>query len=266
VQVGGYRVGMIVGGGVLLVLHEAIGWRATFLAMAALVVVASFPLVRARIPERPRPTHGLRAPPHFLHFFARRGAWKILLIVLTYKVAESFAAGMLRPFLADAGLSLADVGWMLGTVGFAAGLVGAMTGGALVGRLGRKRALVVFGLVQTVSVVFYVLAAHRVPGRAALTALCGLETFASGTATAALFTAMMDWSRPGTSATDYTVQASAVVIATGGAAALSGYSAAHLGYTGHFALATVLAFVSLLPVLLAYPEKEELAEVGRQVG
>ena len=33
---------------------------------------------------------------------------------------------MLRPFLADAGLTLADIGWLLGTVGFVAGLLGAL--------------------------------------------------------------------------------------------------------------------------------------------
>jgi RhtX/FptX family siderophore transporter len=252
VQVAGYRVGMIVGGGVLLILHEDLGWLRTFLALAIIVVLASVPIAFAREPARPPHPEG-RAPAHFLHFFTRRGAFKILAIVLSYKVAESFAAGMLRPFLADCGMSLADVGWMLGTVGFLAGLLGAMTGGALVNRLGRRRALVLFGVFQTTSVALYVLAARHVPGRFGLSALCAVEHFASGAATAALFTAMMDWSRPETSATDYTVQASAVVIAAGAAASVSGFSASALGYAGHFAVATVIGIASLAPVALAFP-------------
>jgi MFS family permease len=142
---------------------------------------------------------------------------------------------------------------MLGTVGFVAGLLGAMTGGVLVNRLGRRRALVVFGLFQSASLGLYVVAALHVPGRAALAALSGVEHFASGTATAALFTAMMDWSRPETSATDYTVQASAVVISAGAAATFSGFSASAFGYAGHFALALGIAIVTLVPVLFAFP-------------
>ena len=60
-------------------------------------------------------------------------------------------------------------------------------------------------------------------------------------ATAALFTCMMDWTEPATAATDYTIQASAVVIATGAAASLSGFSAQYLGYSTHFLLASGLA-------------------------
>jgi RhtX/FptX family siderophore transporter len=256
VQVAGYRVGMIVGGGVLLILHEELRWTSTFLVMAAIVVLASVPIGVARSPPR-EIEHGRRPPMHFFHFFRRPGVGRILAVVLTYKIAEAFAAGMLRPFLADCGMSLEDVGWMLGTVGFVAGLLGAMTGGALVNRLGRRRALIVFGLFQTASVGLYAVAALRVPGKALLTALAAVEHFASGAATAALFTATMDWSRKETSATDYTVQASAIVLANGLAATVSGFSAARLGYAGHFALAGAIAVLALLPVIFYFPRTEE---------
>jgi len=182
-----------------------------------------------------------------------------LLLVITYKAGEAFATGMLRPFLVDAGLSLADVGWLLGTVGFVAGLVGALLGGILVNRLGRKQALVWFGLLQALTVGFYALLAAGKLGAFALYLLCGGEHFAGGMATAALFTCMMDWCSPKTSATDYTVQASAVVMATGGAAALSGVSADILGYVGHFSLATALAFASIVIVFRLFPGREEAA-------
>src|SRR5262245_14544703 len=49
-QVAGYRVGMIVGGGLLLILHEQLGWSLTFLAMAMLIAVASVPVAMTREP------------------------------------------------------------------------------------------------------------------------------------------------------------------------------------------------------------------------
>ena len=56
---------------------------------------------------------------------------------------------------------------------------------------------------------------------------------------------MMDVCRRGTEGSDYTVQASIVVIATGIASAVSGVSAALVGYTGHFVLSGLLCCAGL---------------------
>ena len=144
-------------------------------------------------------------------------------------------------------------------VGFVAGLVGALLGGVLVNRVGRKQALVWFGLFQAVTVGSFALLAAGKPDVVTLYVLCGAEHLAGGMATAALFTCMMDWCAAKTSATDYTVQASAVVMATGGAAALSGISADIFGYVGHFSLATALAFASIVIVYQLFPTPQEAA-------
>lgn len=252
IQVAGYRLGMIFGGGALLIWYEALGSRGTFLAMAALTALASLPLLRLREPgdvvsfsQRPRMRHWLRRP----------GAGQVVLLLVAYKMGDAFATGMLRPFLADRGLSIADVGWLLGTVGFVAGLLGALSGGALVNRLGRKRALLVFGLLQAATVAGYACLAYASFDKLALYALCGAEHFAGGMATAALFTCMMDWSSEQAGGTDYTVQASAVVLATGAASALAGFSAQALGYFAHFCLASVLALGALLVVQVCFPSE-----------
>ena len=107
-QVAGYRVGMIVGGGALLILHDRLGWSRTFLAMAALTALATVPIAAAREPARtPAVAARSRSAPHFLR---RPGAARLLLLLAAYKAGDAFATGMLRPFLADAGLTLADIG------------------------------------------------------------------------------------------------------------------------------------------------------------
>ncbi|MGC4117965.1 MAG: MFS transporter [Myxococcales bacterium] len=253
-QVAGYRVGMIVGGGVLLVLFDRLGSSGTFASMALLTLLASVPVVLLREPaalpspasERPS---GKR-PPHFLR---RPGALRILALVMTFKAGEAFATGMLRPFLADSGFTLEDVGWLLGTVGFVSGLFGALLGGVLVNRVGRRRSLVAFGLLQSAAVVGYAWIAAAAPGHGAFYAACAAEHLASGMATAALFTCMMDWCSKDAGATDYTVQASAVVVSTGLASAVAGFSANYLGYPAHFALAAALSLASLVAVACCFP-------------
>jgi RhtX/FptX family siderophore transporter len=252
VRVGAYRVGMIVGGGMILVLMERLGWSFAFLSMACLVGLASIPIL---LTKEPPARHAQPSGVPSAHFLRRPGALRILALILTYKAGDAFAVGMLRPFLTDNGLTLADVGELVGTVGFVAGLLGAGVGGALVNHVGRKRSLVIFGALQALTVAGYACVAHSSATRAMLYTVCAGEHFAGGMATAALFTCMMDWCRPEASATDYTVQASAVVIATGFASSLSGVSAQALGYFDHFVLATILAAGALIAVSRLFPEE-----------
>jgi predicted MFS family arabinose efflux permease len=248
-QVAGYRVGMIAGGGLILALYDRLGEVGSFLSMASLTAVATVPILLWREPA----THADDRALATVHFLRRPGAARMLLLVITYKAGDAFAGGMLRPFLADAGLGLTDLGWLLGTVGFVAGLLGALCGGALVYPLGRRRALVAFGLLQAASIAGYAYLAAGSPSREALYVACAAEFFAGGMATAALFTSMMEGCSRDAGATDYSVQASAVVIATGAASALSGFSAQAVGYAAHFGLATALSLVAVVVVLRWLP-------------
>jgi PAT family beta-lactamase induction signal transducer AmpG len=252
VQVAGYRLGMVAGGGALLIWYERLGSVGTFWVMAALTALATLPVITLREVPFTATTSDARPSVHWLR---RPGAWRLLAVLVAYKAGEAFATGMLRPFLTDRGMSLAAIGWLLGTVGFTCGLLGALVGGALVNRVGRKHALVAFGLLQAVTIAGYAYAALADLGYRALYVLCGAEHFASGMATAALFTCMMDWSSARSAGTDYTVQASAVVIATGTAGALAGLSARGLGYAGHFCLATLLAVGAIAVVVGHFPSE-----------
>lgn len=259
VQVAGYRVGMIVGGGLLLIIYDSLKWRGTFLCLSALLLVATLPIALSKPKRRAARSTNPTARPATLRaaleplrlipqFFKRPGMgwWAAVLII--YKLGDAMAGGMLRPWLVDRGLGTDEIGWLLGTAGFSAGLIGALVGGGALSLLGRTRALTLFGLAQTLGVGSYFLVAAT--GRMdLLSAACLLEHFTGGLATAALFTCMMDRCQPDSSATDYTIMASVVVMATGLGQALSGLSATALGYANHFAAS---AIISLLGVLASY--------------
>jgi MFS family permease len=113
--------------------------------------------------------------------------------------------------------------------------------------------LIVFGLCQVVAVSGYSYLAFGTPSYAELYIWAGVEHFASGMATAALFTSMMDWSRPASSGTDYTTMASTVVIATGLASVLGGVSADALGYGRHFLVAAGVCAIATFAVTRLFP-------------
>lgn len=245
-QVGAYRIGMIVGGGALLVAFDHLGWSGVFLAMAALTLLTTLPVIRWR-----EVRHATGDAPSLASFFGRADAPALLGLLFMFKFGEAFGVAMLKPALVDFGASLSDIGVLVGTFGFVAGLLGAVVGGLLVNRIGRHRALVLFGVLQALAVLGYSTLTPSTPWQT-LATLISLEHFAGGLATATLFTCIMDWCRPGHAATDATVQASTVVIATLIASAVSGFSAERLGHRAHFVFAAVLATGAVLAVALLF--------------
>lgn len=240
VQVAGYRLGMVLGGGVLLQCFDGWGWRSTFLVAAAVLLLVSLPVLFVTPPPRHPPERAAagRDALRWDRWFAGPGGFRWFCLLFAYKFGESFGSAMVRPMFVDQGLGLGDIGTLLGLWGSGAGMAGALLGGAWVARLGERTALLAFGALQALTLGAYAAVAVLGPDWA-IPAVVAEHLF-SGMATAALFTAMMGACRPGHAGADYTVQASVVVIAQGLAAVLSGWSAQRLGYAGHFELGVAL--------------------------
>ena len=259
VQVAGYRVGMIVGGGLMLVIFDYTGWALTFGTIGVLLLVASIPILLRDEPPRER-TLDDGEPMDWRAILAivkRPGMASWLLVLVLYKFGESLAGGMLRPYLVDLGMREAQIGWMLGAAGFTSGLLGALAGGWGAQKLGRRRALILFGALQTLGVTLYALAALGANELPMLYLFCIIEHFTGGLATAALFTMMMDRCQEHSGGTDYTVQASVVVLSTGLASSLSGFVAMKFGYAFHFWLGGTLSILGLLAVIALLSRQKE---------
>jgi predicted MFS family arabinose efflux permease len=249
---------MILGGGLMVVVFDQAGWETAFAAMSALLLATTVPILGYREPPAaaPPPTGGALAS--VAAAFARPGMARWLVVLVTFKTGEWFATGMLKLFLRSAGLSLSDIGLMLGIVGSSAAFAGALAGGAAVRALGRRGALILFGALQTLGIAAMSLAV-QFPSMPMFYAITAAEHLTSAMATASLFTAMMDFCRPGKEGTDYTVQASLVVIASAGASALSGFSADALGYGPHFLASAALSAAGVLAVATYRPSDPSFA-------
>lgn len=235
-QVAGYRVGMVAGGSALLIIYDEYGWDLAVACMAGLLVLSNLPLAFHREVPVERPP-GQSA----LSFLRTEGVFVWLLILVLYKSFDALASSMLRPWLVDIGKTATDVGYLIGVIGFGAGLIGAALGGLLVSFLGRTFALIAFGVVQGLAVFGYALATYRAEF---VEVAIAFDHLAGGLATVALFTIMMDRARPAFAGSDYTVQASIVVIATAVGASISGVIAAQIGYTSLFILSGALTLIA----------------------
>jgi predicted MFS family arabinose efflux permease len=242
VQVAGYRVGMIVGGSGILVLLDAWGWHLALGVMCGLLALLALPIwLHREAPVQVGPTE--KAP--LLSFLQRPGGLSWLAVLIAYKFGDAVATAMFKPLMVDSGLTISEIGWLAGGLGSVSGMLGALVGGALFGRLGAKRALVTFGIASASSLCAYAAFGTHV-GAHGFALLTILEHLVGGAATVALFATMMSHCRAGHEGSDYTIQASIVVLATGIGAAVSGFLAEVLGYSLLFLVASGLAVMGAL--------------------
>jgi predicted MFS family arabinose efflux permease len=245
IQVGAYRIGMVLGGGLLLYVYARYGWRPMFLAMSALLLLCTLPALWLRVPAA---TPGQRVDARELASgwwvrLRQPGVIGFLLLIACYKFGDTMAASLIGPFMRDWGLSKESIALIKGTVGSSAGFAGAAAGGWAAWKFGRRFALLTFGLTQTISIALYVLAAAHVGGVSMLWAACVAEHLFGGMATVALFTLMMDAADRDHAGTDYSLYACAIVITQGLAAFAGGAAGDALGYAATFAIATVISAV-----------------------
>ncbi|EKF74992.1 transmembrane transport protein [Alcanivorax hongdengensis A-11-3] len=255
IQVSGYKIGMLLGSSVLLLMTDVAGWRSTLWLMAVLLLaimllVRHFP--EPDEPVRQRQSISFRWWWRQLHGFWSRpsmGTW--LLVLLAYKVGDGFGSTMIKPCLVDQGWSLAAIG-RLDLIASLVGLLGAGMAGICLLRLPHRPALVIFGSLQALAFVgWQAVASGQHPAWIWPVAL--FEQWADGLSTVALFAVMMDYCRQGHEGSDYTLQACVQLFAVGLFTLASGFSVAWLGYSMHFLLAALLGALAVLLVCFWQP-------------
>ena len=208
VSVLGYRIAMLVSGGLALIMaDEWLGWRGTYWLMAALMLVGVAASWAAQEPSAPpRAPHtleqALREP--LAEYFGRDGAWILLAVIILYKLGDAFAGSLSTAFLIRGpGFSLTEVGIVNKWLGVAATIVGALAGGALMARLRLYRSLVLFGVLQAVTNLGYMLLALAGKSYLLMVAAVAAENLCSGMGTAAFVALLMAMCERRHSATQY---------------------------------------------------------------
>lgn len=246
-QVAGYRIGMIIGGGLLLAIFAQLGWTGALWALAGLMILGLIPLWF----WQPAPVKVNNEPvlQHWMGFLRLPGAGAWLLLLLTYKVGDAFGTVMIRPHLVDLGVTLPEFAELLGVWGTIAGLVGALMGGLLLKVFNRLQALIVFVALEGLAIGLYSLLTTL--DWTLIYTLIITEHITGGMATVALFTVMMDRCREASAGSDYALQSCLVVLSTLVASSVAGFFAAQFGYVLHYYFAAALCGLAVLVLLLS---------------
>lgn len=280
IQVGAYRLGMILGGGLLLWVFARSSWMVMFLGMAALLGLTTLPVLRLR--ELPQPVVAMPRAATATPTPVKRGGWLLALawldrirapgmlamagLIFCYRFGDQMVSTLIVPFISDQGVGKETIALMKGAVGSATSLLGAALGGWFTFKVGRRWALLASGLAQAAGFGLYIAAALGLGGIELLWAATIVEGVVGTMASVALFALMMDAADPQHAGTDYTLLASVVVAVSSLGGLAGGLVGDRLGYAAAFGIGTVLAAagcVFLVWFLDRRPTHERIAKAWR---
>ena len=272
IQVGAYRLGMILGGGGLLWLWARTNGSTVFAVMAGLLALSTWPVWQMRelppgaahdaMAPRPRPSAGQLAL-GWWHRALAPGMLTFAALVFCFRFGDQMVSSLITPFVSDQGASKETIALMKGAVGSGASLLGALLGGVLMVRVNRRTAMLCTGLGQALTFALYIAAALGFGGMPLLWWATVAEGVVGTMATVALFALMMDASDPDHAGTDFTLLASVVV----GVGSLGGIAGGVVGdawgYVWAFGIGTVLSALGCVAMVTWLDRRPTHARVAQ---
>jgi len=239
VSVLGYRIAMLVSGGLALILVDGwLSWKETYWLMAVLVLIGAAatwaalePQVQGKAPATL--AEAVREP--LTEFFSRDGAVALLVLIVLYKLGDAFAGVLTTAFLLrGAGFSLTDVGWANKWLGVGATILGLLAGGALMAKLRLYRSLLLFGILQALTNLGFMALALAGKSYPLMVAVVAAENLCGGMGTAAFVALLMAMCDRRFSATQYALLSALAAFGRVYVGPAAGALAADYGWTAFF--------------------------------
>ena len=266
----GYRTAMLGTGALALVMADHVVWPAIYATMAAFGLVGIAGTLLAREPPRPGPRRAAGVLPalwlpigELWRRLGPRGFATAVGFTALYKLGDYFAQTLIIPFLkSGAGFRFTEIAAIYQGLGYASTVIGGVGAGAIVARLGMRRVLIVFGLLQAATNLLYAwlaLAGASVPIFCAAV-LC--DGIANAMGTAAFVAYLMSVCSPAMSATQLALLTSLSSVGQRVlGAAFADELVARAGWWGFFAATSAMAIPGLL--LARAAARREFAPPGR---
>ena len=258
----GGRVAMLVGGGFALIMAADYGWRVTYLLMALLMLAQAIVTLSATNLEKAASLplllqNSIVAP--FRELLTRKYMTMILLLILTYKFDDALALSLNTVFLMrGVGFTLLELGYTYKLVSVIAALLGALGGGFLMPRLGLYRSLMIFGLLQTVTNLSFMLLAIVGKSFPFMIGAIFFDYFCGGLSTVAFVAFLIALCRQEYSATQYAILSAFMAVTRVFIGPVAAYLVKHIGWASFY----LITFFSGLPALFLLRCLRERVDFG----
>lgn len=250
----GYRIALLLTGSLALILADRIAWSSVYLLLSVGMGIGIIATLFAPEPQEISPPDSLRAAVilPFREFIERQGVFHAiltLLFIVLYKLGDSFVNNMSTPFLLQTGFTQTDIGALQGGMGLIATIVGTLAGGAILSKIGLNRSLWVFGALQAVSNLAYLVLAQVGKNYQVLVLTINIENFCAGLGTAAFVAFLMNMCNQRYSATQYALLSSFMAVSRDILVAPAGSLAKSTGWPLFF----IISIFAAVPGLLLLP-------------
>ncbi len=248
----GYRIGMLFATSLAPILSDHIPWGQVYTIMSAIMAICTIPTFFA-----PKIENNIPAPTSLFasvvepikDYFNRKNAIGILIFILLYKIGDSMASGLFKTFYSDIGYSNTQIGAIAGPIGIWAAIIGGILGGILQMKIGLKKCLWYFGILQAISTALFALLTIYAPSLIALGLVIFFETFTSGLGTAAYSAFMASLTNKKFTATQYALLTSIMSIPAIFLGSSSGFIKEQIGWGGFFIFCAIIALPGILMLL-----------------
>ena len=260
------RSAVLVAGALTITAGQRLGWPPVFAFLAVLFIPLAFVVLWSPDPEAtvlpPRSLRRAVLDP-LVELFRRSGALPILGFLVLYKFGENLATALIRPFLIQKCYAPEDVGVGTATIGLIALILGAFFGGVATDRLGLTRSLWLFGAIQSVGFLGYVVVDQLTPGnpcaggvigaviqplshRLVMLSSIGVENLCQGMATGAFGVMLLRMTQKQFSATQYALFSSIFAVGRIVTGPIAGFTADAIGWTPFYLFATAASIPGLV--------------------
>jgi len=260
----GWRVATWITGALALILSDVIGWRNTYLLMAAIMGATVLFTWSAPEPERVAP------PPRTLtaavvdplrEFLGRPEGWALLGLIVLYKFGDAFALKLVTVFLIKGmGFSALEVGAISKTVVITLTLLGTFVGGIFLARLGLFRSLLIFGILQALTNLLYALLAATGKSTTLMIIALGFDNFAGGMGAAAFVAFLMGLCDARFSAFQYALLSALASVARNFLGPPAAYLVDAVGWSSFFTITFFTAIPGLIALVLLRRQVDRLDE------
>ena len=251
---GGYRLGMLVSGGIALILASYVGWTIAYIALAMTLILGIICALIAPEPDlnvsQPVSLKAAISEP-IAEYMGRSNAWLVIIFIISYKLGDAFLASLSQTFLIQAlAFSLAEVGVATKIFGIIAIIIGIGVGGFLLTVLGLYRSLFLFAILQALSnLLFYALAliGHNLYF---MNTTIFAESLFVGMGNAALVAFIMALCNKRYTATQFALLSAVAAVARLVVGPVSGYLVIYLGWAQFYFWTFIFALPTLAILIL----------------
>lgn len=258
----GYRIGMLMSGGISLIVADVYSWKTAFFFIGTTLLISTIATLFAKEPtkhivEQDGKTHWLEwcktfMVKPFLSFIQQHKNWVVvILFAVLYKLGDAMLGKMANPFYQQMGFTKTEVAEITKFYGFGMTIIGSIIGGWAVYKFGLMKTLLYFGILQMLSNLTFVWQAHMGHNTLALTAVITIENIASAMGTAAFTAYLSSLCNVRFTATQYALLTSFMSLGRWLTNAPSGYmvdkvNGLGLSWETYFTVSTLLAIPGLL--------------------